>query len=193
MTHDDRIDVFLGFSKDDAIKFHDDLLGANEFTFRVSDYRPQHIVLDGSSKSPLYRYVSCRMLMRTMMSLAASGMRGESAESITVLPPMIRMNTKDVFERNCRRECDEAPDDAAHVLASLLALGNVHVMEAPVIKYGDRNIGATTVMYGGNEKFIKAVKDRISLGHQVFLYNYKRSEISGHSVSFWRWTSVSKD
>lgn len=197
MGYDERLDVRLGFQKDDAIRFYDELLKVNEFTFDPLTYCPKHIALDDASKLSFYRYVHCRMTMRTLLSIAGSGMRGDSIDSITVTPPIIRMNTKDIFERNCRNVDGAVPEDADYILSQLLALGNVHVMGSPAIQYGGREISARTNTYANHDDFIKAVKERIASGHLVFIYNYQRTTNNGpycpDTLLFWRWNSIPKD
>jgi hypothetical protein len=201
MAHNDRIDVCLGFSHEDAVRFREELLKQDELIFLPQQYSPKHIAVDEASRMPAYHYVNCRMLMSTIISLAGSGMRGESPDSIAAIPPMIRLNTKEVFEDNCRRETSEMdgrlPNDAEYMLAQLLSLGNVHIMSAPVIQYGDRTIEARTSMYGSNEEFIRSVKERLASEHQVFIYNYKVRETNGSYCSYisylWRWNSIPKD
>lgn len=196
MKQDDRLNVHIGFSKEDAIKFKDELIRSSELTFNTSTFDPKHITLDEGSRMPMYDYVACRMYVRNIMALAGHGLRGEKAECISVEPPMVRMNTKDMFEHNCKKENGSIPEDAEYVLNQLLAIGDVHVMGSAVIPYNGRNIEARTGMFSNNDEFIRTVKNRVSSGHQVFLYNYKKSEVSGpycsYACSMWRWNSIPK-
>lgn len=194
MEYDDRLEVQLGFSNNEDIWLHDELTSSDAFSFDPSKHTPQHIVINEREKLPRYNYVGCRMTFRTLLSLARAGMRGEVADSITVMPPMIQMNTRDIFGRNCRRA--NYSKDISSILERLLALGNVHVMGTNSIHYGQHTIIAKTRMFEDDDQLIKAVKEEVEKGFQVFIYSYDRQEYDvpdhSNSIIFFRYGSIDK-